>query len=49
MAGGLSISQMKKENLLKKAIDEALFLEKKYMICYWPWPDSGNDKKLLMI
>ena len=46
LAGGLSISEMKKENLLKKAIDEALFLEKEYMICYWPWPDSGDDKKL---
>ncbi len=46
LAGGLSISEMKKEDLLKKAVDEALFLEKKYMVCYWPWPDSGNDKKL---
>ena len=32
LAGGLSISEMKKENLLKRAINEALFLEKKYMI-----------------
>ncbi|MBA2330350.1 MAG: sugar phosphate isomerase/epimerase, partial [Flavisolibacter sp.] len=27
-------------------IDEALLLEKKYLVCYWPWTDSGNNKNL---
>jgi sugar phosphate isomerase/epimerase len=46
LAGGFSIGEMKKEALFKKAIEEALFLGKQYMVCYWPWPDSGKNKKL---
>jgi sugar phosphate isomerase/epimerase len=34
LSGGTSLGQMKKEDVLKKMIDDALYLEKKYVICY---------------
>ena len=46
LAGGTSISEMKKEDQFKKMIDDSLDLGKKYMVCYWPWTDSGDNKKL---
>lgn len=46
LSGGSSLGQMKKEDVLQKMIDDALYLEKKYLICYWPWMDSGDNKKL---
>jgi sugar phosphate isomerase/epimerase len=46
LSAGSSLGQMKKEDVLKKMIDDALYLNKKYMVCYWPWMDSGNNKKL---
>ena len=46
VAGGSSLAQMKKDEVLNKMIEEALFFEKNYIVCYWPWMDSGNDKKL---
>lgn len=46
LAGGSSMAQMKKDGVLNKMIEEAQFFEKKYLVCYWPWMDSGNDKKL---
>jgi sugar phosphate isomerase/epimerase len=44
--GGSSLGQMKKDEVLKKMIEEALFFEKKYLTCYWPWMDSGDNKTL---
>ncbi|GEO11891.1 sugar phosphate isomerase/epimerase family protein [Segetibacter aerophilus] len=46
LSAGSSLGQMKKEDALKKMIDDALYLEKKYLVCYWPWMDSGDNKKL---
>jgi sugar phosphate isomerase/epimerase len=46
VAGGSSMAQMKKEEVLNKMIGEALFFEKGYLVCYWPWMDSGENKKL---
>lgn len=46
LSAGSSLGQMKKEDELNKMIDDALYLEKKYLVCYWPWMDSGNNKKL---
>lgn len=46
IAGGAAMAQMRKEADLKKMIDEALELDKKYLVCYWPWMDDGNNKKL---
>jgi sugar phosphate isomerase/epimerase len=37
IAGGTSMAQMTDKDELKKMIDEALELEKKYLVCYWPW------------
>jgi sugar phosphate isomerase/epimerase len=46
LSSGSVMAQMNKEDLLKKMIDDALFMEKKYLICYWPWRDGGENKKL---
>lgn len=46
LAGGSSLAQMIEEDELKKMIDEALALDKKYMVCYWPWMDGGDNKSL---
>jgi len=44
IAGGSSLSNLQ-ENL-NTYIDEALFFDKKYVICYWPWLHSGENIKL---
>ncbi|HYW97304.1 MAG TPA: sugar phosphate isomerase/epimerase, partial [Bacteroidales bacterium] len=41
LAGGASIAQMQGDDL-KKLIDRALSLKKKYVVCYWPWMHSGE-------
>jgi sugar phosphate isomerase/epimerase len=46
IAGGTSIGDMMDVEKLKKMIEDALLMEKKYLICYWPWVDDGMDKKL---
>jgi len=46
LAGGSSMAEMKKDGVLNKMIEEANFFEKKYLVCYWPWMDSGENKKL---
>jgi sugar phosphate isomerase/epimerase len=46
IAGGSSIAEMMDVEKLKKMIEDALLMEKKYLICYWPWMDGGADKKL---
>ncbi len=46
LAGGNAMAQMKKDEVLKKMIEEAHFFEKSYLVCYWPWMDSGENKKL---
>jgi sugar phosphate isomerase/epimerase len=44
VAGGASISELQKK--LDQYIDDALFFERLYVICYWPWLDGGLDKTL---
>ena len=46
LSGGSSMAEMKKEAVLNKMIEEALYLQKKYIVCYWPWMDDGNNKNL---
>jgi hypothetical protein len=38
------MGQMKKDAEFNKMVEEALFFEKKYLVCYWPWMDSGAIK-----
>jgi sugar phosphate isomerase/epimerase len=45
IAGGASIADMMEESKLVKIIDDALEMDKEYLICYWPWLDAGNDKE----
>jgi len=46
LAGGGAMAGMKNPEQLKRMIDSALELDKKYLVCYWPWMDNGNNKKL---
>lgn len=46
LAGGGSLAQMTNEDNLKKMVDDALAIGKKYMVCYWPWMDGGENKTL---
>lgn len=46
LAGGTTLSAMKKDDEFKKLIADSLVLGKKYMVCYWPWMDSADNKKL---
>ena len=46
IAGGTSIADMLEEEKLNTIIEDALAMEKKYLVCYWPWLDGGDDKKL---
>jgi sugar phosphate isomerase/epimerase len=42
LAGGTSIHGLQGDGL-KENIDKCLQMGKKYLVCYWPWMDSGND------
>ncbi len=42
LAGGSSIAQMQGDDL-KKLIDQCLSLQKQYVVCYWPWMNSGDN------
>ncbi len=44
VAGGTSIAEMMDEENLRKLCEDALYMGKKYMICYWPWLDGGPGK-----
>mgnify|MGYP006299875261 CR=1 FL=1 len=41
VAGGTSMASLQGDGL-KKAIDDQLQMNKKYLICYWPWMHSGK-------
>jgi sugar phosphate isomerase/epimerase len=43
LAGGASITNFEGDGL-KKAIDAQLEMEKKYLVCYWPW--IGNEDNI---
>ncbi len=44
VAGGSSMAQLTKG--LDKMLEEASQLGRKYVVCYWPWMDSGENKTL---
>ena len=46
LASGNAMSPMKKEDVFNKMVEDAHFFQKKYLVCYWPWMDSGENKKL---
>ncbi len=46
LSGGDAMANLKKADKFKKMVDDALFYEKRYLICYWPWMDNGDNKKL---
>ena len=46
IAGGTSIGEMMDEENLRKLCEDAMYMGKKYMICYWPWLDGGPGKTL---
>lgn len=41
LAGGTNITGMMGDGL-KKMIDEQLEMDKKYLVCYWPWRNDPN-------
>ena len=43
LAGGTSLSGFQKEESLKKIIQQCKDLEKKYLVCYWPWMNAFED------
>jgi sugar phosphate isomerase/epimerase len=44
VAGGSSMAQLTKG--LDQMLEEANQLGRKYVVCYWPWMDSGENKTL---
>ena len=42
LAGGAGLADMQGDDL-QAVIEESLALGKRYMVCYWPWMDDGND------
>ncbi len=44
VAGGSSMAQLTKG--LDKMLEEASQLGRTYVVCYWPWMDSGENKTL---
>jgi len=42
LAGGASLADMQGDDLME-SIDESLAFGKKYLVCYWPWMDDGNN------
>jgi sugar phosphate isomerase/epimerase len=41
LAGGTSMAALQGDGL-QASIEDALQMEKKYLVCYWPWMDSGE-------
>jgi len=44
LAGGAAMSGLQQS--LSEVIDSSLAMGKKYVICYWPWTDSAENKTL---
>lgn len=42
LAGGTSMSGLQGKGLMEQ-IDKCLEMGKKYLVCYWPWMDDGNN------
>jgi sugar phosphate isomerase/epimerase len=45
LAGGTNIAGFKDDGL-KKLIDDTLELDKKYLVCYWPWRNNPDEMVL---
>ncbi|MGW8314816.1 MAG: sugar phosphate isomerase/epimerase family protein [Bacteroidales bacterium] len=45
LAGGTSMAALQGDGL-QKTIEDTLAMEKKYMVCYWPWMDSAENLTL---
>jgi len=45
LAGGTSIHGLQGDGL-KQMMDDCLQMEKKYLVCYWPWMDGGEHPSL---
>ncbi len=45
LAGGTSISGLMGDGL-QKTMDDCLDMDKKYLVCYWPWMDDGKSPTL---
>ena len=46
LIGSTSMQAMDNTEQLKKDIENCQLLDKKYIVCYWPWIDDGRNKKL---
>jgi len=46
LIGSTSMQAMDDTERLKKDIEQCMLLNKKYIVCYWPWTDDGKNKKL---
>ena len=46
IAGGSSMADLLNEEKLGNMVNDALALGKEYFVCYWPWLDDGENKKL---
>ncbi len=44
LSGGGPIGELRTD--LQKVIDSSLELDKKYLVCFWPWTDSAEGKSL---
>ena len=42
LAGGTGLAGLQGDDL-KKQIDASLEMDKKYLVCYWPWMDGGEN------
>ena len=46
LIGSTSMQAMNNTDQLMKDIDQCKQLDKKYIVCYWPWTDDGKNKNL---
>lgn len=46
LIGPTSMQAMEDTEQLKKDIEHCESLDKKYIVCYWPWIDDGKNKNL---
>ena len=46
LIGATSMQAMNDIDQLQKNIDACKEFDKKYIVCYWPWTDDGQNKKL---
>ena len=46
LIGPTSMEAMDNTEQLKKDMEQCHLLDKQYIVCYWPWTDDGNNKKL---